>query len=384
MSGLSHIPQFDPRRIYLFLREEIDQAVSEVLDSGTYIGGEAVGHFEQQLASFVGEGKEYRAVSCANGTDALALALSLSRLKPGDEVLMPSHTYVAAAEMAVSQGLIPVWVDVEKEGYNVDPDPEHLEACMSRRTKAMVAVNIYGMPAAWPRLKDFCHNHGLLLIEDNAQGLGGSLDGKALGSWGDVSTLSFFPTKPLGCMGDGGAVLGPSSDDMQRIAMLARHGQQGKYNYIEPGRNSRLDALQAAILSVKLRYLSQMQHFVRVIARSYAEALSDIEGLLLPQCSLLPNAQPSWHLFTIRVLGGQRDALRAFLSDRRIAAGLYYPAPLHRVPCYARIASPYSSPCIETDRLSEEILSLPIFPLMREEECERVVDAVRSFFMINR
>lgn len=384
MTSARPIPQFDPKRIYLRFRSEIDDVVGNILAGGQYIGGQAVAQFEEHLADYLfPPGEACRVVSCANGTDALDLAFCAAGLQAGDEVLMPSHTYVAAVEMAVGRKLVPVWVDVQPDGYNMESDPEILFRHIGPRTKALVVVNMYGMPADWSRLQSFCREHRLLLIEDNAQGLGGSVAGKRLGSFGDLSTQSFFPTKPLGCMGDGGGIAGRNLDLMDRVASLARHGQGEKYHYLEVGRNSRLDALQAAILQFKLTCLLDCLDSTKAVAAFYAEALSGIEGLVLPQQYLREGEEASWHLYTVRVRGGRRDFLRERLLNEGIAAGLYYPQPLHRVPCYARHASEHSSRCRLTDLLHSEILSLPIFPFMEEREYARVADVVRRVFASN-
>lgn len=385
---LSRIHQFDPKRIYNSYKDEIDKAVQDVLSQGSYIGGEFVKSFEEELASYLSEDNEYTVISCANGTDALELAFRAANLKPGDEILMPSHNYVSAVEMAVNMGLVPIWVDTAPDAFTIEYRASELVRYLSSKTKALVAVNMYGMSAQWQELRNFCTQYGLILIEDNAQGLGGQLrvdnQLRKLGTFGDISTMSFFPTKPLGCMGDGGAICcrkdSPYADRLRRLHI---HGQEIKYQFVEPGRNSRLDALQAAILRVKLRHLSETLGEQARVAKSYSDALAIVDSrcLTLPTNGIdLSKSYPSWHLYTIRVKRDLRDKLRAFLSDQKIDAGVYYPVPMHQVECYSSISSSHSCVCKRSDELSEEILSLPCYAFMEEEEVARVVAAVIEFF----
>lgn len=384
----SRIPQFDPKRIYQNFKEEIDRAINNVLISGNYIAGEEVEQFEKNLASYISPEDDHIVISCANGTDALELAFRAAGLKAGDEVMMPSHNFVSGVEMAATLGLIPVWIDCKHQGFTIESSAEELLKHLTPKTKALVAVNMYGIPADWKQLKEFCTKHKLILIEDNAQGLGGKyIDcGKEhmLGVQGDISTMSFFPTKPLGCMGDGGAVSchkdSPYAIPLRR---LAKHGQLEKYHFVEYGRNSRLDAIQAAILNVKLPHLEETVQMQRNIAKSYTDAFAIIDNkhITLPVKNLdTDKYRPAWHLYTILVKNGQRDKLRAFLKERAIDAGLYYPTPMHKVECYSNISSGSSSACIRTNEISKEILSLPIFPFMTEEEVARVVAGVMEFF----
>lgn len=369
------IPMAEPARQYQWLREEIDSAVGRVLTSGEYIGGEAVEAFERELASFLLL-QEGGVISCANGTDALELAYLAVGLEPGDEVIIPTHNYVAAAESALRLSLVPVWADAgEQTGeqrYNIDP--ERLSALLSPRVRAVVAVNLYGLPIDATALRAFCREHQLILIEDNAQGLGGfaHIDGRLvpMGTLGDISTTSFFPTKPLGAMGDGGAIMTSNAEWAERARCLARHGQAQKYDYRMVGRNSRLDALQAEILRIKLRHLPRFVAMQQSIAQRYTQALSGFAKLSLP---ISGKHQPTYHQYTILTDGTiNRERLRQGLIQSGIASGLYYPKPLHRYEVYAK-RSVQRDTLLRSEEISRQMLSLPIFAFMREEEAESVI-----------
>ncbi|MDO4692634.1 MAG: DegT/DnrJ/EryC1/StrS family aminotransferase [Porphyromonadaceae bacterium] len=375
------IPMADPARQYQFLREELDAAVQHVLGSGQYIGGASVSAFERELAEYLGLSAE-SVISCANGTDALELAYEAIGLEAGDEVIIPVHNYVAAAEAAVRLDLIPVWADATGEGgvqcYNIDPNA--LEGLISPKTKALVAVNLYGLPIDAVRLRAFCDEHHLVLIEDNAQGLGGfanvSEQSVSMGLLGDISTTSFFPTKPLGCAGDGGAIVTTNLIWAERVRCLARHGQAEKYDYRMVGRNSRLDAIQAEILRVKLKHLPEFVQVQQRTAQTYTEALRDNARLTLPMCE--SGASPTYHQYTLLLDEGlDRERIRLGLIDRGIASGLYYPKPLHCYEVYAERSLVRSS-LSRSEDLSRRMLSLPIFPLMTEQEISYVIDNLKD------
>lgn len=371
----------DPARQYQLLREELDTAVQHVLGSGQYIGGASVSAFERELAEYLGLG-EQAVISCANGTDALELAYEAIGLEAGDEVIIPTHNYVAAAEVAVRLGLIPVWADATGEGggqcYNIDPDA--LEGLISPKTKALVAVNLYGMPIDAVRLRAFCHEHHLVLIEDNAQGLGGFADvsGQSvpMGLLGDISTTSFFPTKPLGCAGDGGAIVTTNLLWTERARCLARHGQAEKYDYRMVGRNSRLDAIQAEILRIKLKHLPEFVQMQQQTAKIYTEALRGDARLTLPMCE--SGASSTYHQYTLLLDEGlDRERIRLGLIERGVASGLYYPKPLHWYEVYSKRSLVRSS-LSRSEDLSCRMLSLPIFPLMTEEEISYIIDNLKD------
>lgn len=376
------IPMAAPARQYQFLREELDTAVLSSLASGNYIGGEAVQILERELANFLGL-EEWGVVSCANGTDALEIAYEAVGLEAGDEVLVPTHNYVAAAEAARRLGLIPVWADcggihAGAQCFNIDLDS--LEVLITPRTRALIAVNLYGMPVEATALKAFCRAHNLVFIEDNAQGLGGyaqSVDEIVpMGRLGDISTTSFFPTKPLGCAGDGGAIFTDNPHWAARARCIARHGQSDtKYDYQMVGRNSRLDALQAEILRIKLAYLP---HFVRLnqeIAQRYTEGLANLSSLNLPTSY---QHSPTFHQYTLILDDSvDRELIRQALIAHGIASGLYYPQPLHQYTVYAA-RSIIRGSLEHSEYISRHMLSLPIFPLMTDTEVDYVLQTLHA------
>lgn len=368
----------DPARQYQLLRDEINTILANLLASGQYIGGEQVAHFEQELAIYLGL-PSGGVVSCANGTDALELAYRVVGLEAGDEVIMPSFNYVASAESAVRLGLVPIWADVMGCGeqmYNIEVRPSELETLLSERTRALVGVNLYGHPIEAQMLRTFAHEHGLILIEDNAQGLGGKTHNDvSLGALGDIATTSFFPTKPLGCMGDGGALMTANAEWAARARSLANHGQSCKYNYHYVGMNSRLDALQAAVLRVKLRYLDEFVSSTRRIAEYYMNELEDLPELELPSRTLLTTS--TFHQFTCLLSKGiDRDRVMTTFRDHGIQLQLYYPAPIHSTLLYATLGVQRSD-LEQTEYLSKRMLSLPIFPLMTLEEAREVLDVFK-------
>lgn len=371
----------DPSRQYLLLRDEINTALDRLLSSGQYIGGGQVALFEQELAHCLGI-PDRGVVSCGNGTDALELAYRVAELKAGDEVIMPSFNYVASAEAALRLGLVPVWADVNEHGtqmYNIDTRAEALEPLLSERTRAIVGVNLYGHAVDAPALRAFADAHGLVFIEDNAQGLGGqTAQGVSLGTLGDIATVSFFPTKPLGCMGDGGALITRHRHWAERVRALANHGQYHKYSYQYVGMNSRLDALQASILRIKLQYLDSFVASTRQIARYYIDQLSRLEGFLMPHVCLLTTS--TFHQFTCLLPEHiDRDRLIKYFLEHDIQLQLYYPEPLHLTNLYASLGVQRVA-LKSTEHLSRRMLSLPIYPLMTTDEAERVVEVLRCAF----
>ncbi len=417
-----HIPMADPKRQYQALKKELDTTVSAVLSSGQYIGGSTLIGFEKHLAEYLGL-TEDNIASCGNGTDALRIAYEAIGLEAGDEVLMPSFNYVASAEAALQLGLVPLWADINglengkqtSQTFNISCDSDYLKSLLSPKTKALVAVNLYGNPIEASKLKAFCYEHNLILIEDNAQGLGsqlvppppsklgtpsnrrspigkGGMEGKAKYSTtrtdeippsegvslkatgevldqgsllGDITTTSFFPTKPLACFGDGGAIFSPNKDWINKARSIARHGQGEKYDYQRRGMNSRLDTLQAAILEVKLKYLDEFVGQTRAIAQRYMEALQNSK-LILPDASLLNTS--TFHQFTLLLDESlDREAVRHELIKRGIASALYYPEPLHLNKFYKGQGIQRGS-LSHSEDLSRQMLSLPIYPYLTEEE----------------
>lgn len=377
------IPLVNLKRHFAALQNELQEAAYRVLASGRYIGGEEVEAFESELAQFLRLSPE-AVISCGNGTDALLIAYLTAGLRPGDEVIMPTHNYVAAAEAALLIGLKPVWADLTEVtdrhvSFAMCTDPHYLLTLCSPRTKALVAVNLYGMPAITPQLKDFCQKRGLCLIEDNAQGMGGcsvTTDGKVVptGTLGDIVTTSFFPTKPLGGMGDGGAVIVPNNRQWQeRAKQIARHGQAGRYDYRLIGMNSRLDALQAALLRVQLAHLPERLERVYQIARRYDEAWSENEFLKLEQpYGREQGATSAYYLYTLWMSPHRRDAVMQYLSQSGIESRIYYPQLLHQIPIY-RDATQNTLQYPHAQLAHDGMLSIPIDPYQTPEETSFVI-----------
>ncbi len=387
----------DPKRQYQALKTELDTAVSNVLSSGQYILGQEVANFEESLASYLGLQAE-NVMTCGNGTDALRITYEAIGLEAGDEVIMPSFNYVASAESALQLGLVPVWTDINglengkqsPQTFNISCDSDYLKSLLSPKTKALVGVNLYGNPLEANKLKAFCYEHNLILIEDNAQGLGRINNspiptGENTCCWlrhkedytnasssllGDITTTSFFPTKPLGCFGDGGAVFSSNKEWIAKARSIARHGQGKKYDYQRRGINSRLDTIQAGILEVKLKHLDDFVKQTRAIAERYMEALQNSK-LILPSTSLLDTS--TFHQFTLLLDESlDREAVRHELIKRGIASALYYPEPLHLNKFYKEQGIQRGS-LDNSKKLSRQMLSLPIYPYLGEEEQDYII-----------
>lgn len=352
---------------YRELQTEIDTAVARVLSSGYYIGGPEVEEFEADYASYCGA---THAVGVANGLDALHLALRAMDIGPGDEVIVPSNTYIATW-LAVSQcGATPVPVEPVEATYNLDPSL--IEAAITPRTKVILPVHLYGQPVDLDPIIAIARKYGLRILEDGAQAHGARYKGKRIGAHGDAVTWSFYPGKNLGAMGDGGAVTTDDAEIADRIRVLRNYGSRVKYVNEIQGYNSRLDPLQAAVLRVKLQYLDNWNTRRSIVANQYLEGLSDT-GLTLPH---VPEwADPAWHLFVVR--HQQRGALQQRLNEAGIGTLIHYPIPPHKQGAYADAnfaedAFPLAS-C-----MADEVLSLPIGPQLSEEHATAVIAAVRQ------
>lgn len=377
---MSSIPPFDATRQYKLIAEEVNAAVLEILASGSYIGGAAVKNFEQQFAAYTGTSE---CVSCNSGTDALYLAMRSLQIGPGDEVITTPFTFVAAAEMISAVGATPVFVDVDAQTFNLNLD--QLEAAITDRTKAIIPVHLFGQPVDMTRLMAIAAAHGLWVIEDCAQAAGASWGGHKVGSIGHIGCFSFYPTKNLGACGDGGAITTNDSAIASKLRMLKLYGQQQRqYVYEDLGINSRLDAVQAAILLIKLRYLDRWNQQRQAIAERYHQLLTPLPGLALPQA--IAGGESVWNQYTIRVLptvpsaplqSHHRDDLRQQLQQQGISSMVYYPLPLHLQPVYANLGyQPGQLPVAE--QLCHEVLSLPMFPELLPDQQEQVVYAIKE------
>jgi dTDP-4-amino-4,6-dideoxygalactose transaminase len=374
------IQMVDLKAQYERIGPQVDEAVLNCIRSTAYINGPEVKNFQTALKSYLGV---KHVIPCANGTDALQIAMMAVGLKPGDEVIVPAFTYVATAEVIALLGLTPVMVDVDAGTFNVTA--EIVEAAITERTKAIVPVHLFGQSCDMDPIMQAAEKHGLFVIEDNAQAIGADYkrrDGtrKKAGTIGHIGCTSFFPSKNLGCYGDGGAMFTNDDTLADKLRKVANHGQSEKYYHDVIGVNSRLDSIQAAILGVKLRHLDEYCDARRKAASVYDAAFSGIDGLLTPQHE--PNSTHVFHQYTLRVRGGKRAALQIHLQSYGIPSMIYYPVPLYRQKAYAKYAAPdFVLPV--TEELCDSVLSLPIHTEMNDELLDFITGKVRSFFSAN-
>lgn len=362
---------------YRKIEKEINETLREVLASGQYIQGNAVRQFAEELAAYTGA---KQVIPCANGTDALQIALMSLGLEEGDEVIVPAFTYVATAEAIALLKLCPVLVDVDPLTFNLDP--ARVEEALSPRTRAMVPVHLFGQSCDMEPLLSLARKHHLKVIEDNAQSIGAVYtfsDGtqKQTGTMGDIGTLSFFPTKNLGCYGDGGALLTDDEAVANRLRMIASHGQSKKYYHEIIGCNSRLDTLQAAILRIKLSYLDQYANHRRQAAQWYEEGLSDLSDRVLTPRRQATSTQV-YHQYTLQVLNGQRDGLQAFLRDKGIPTMIYYPQPLHQQPAFRNILR-VAGKLDHSIALCKSVLSLPMHTELTKDQVDYITEQIRQY-----
>lgn len=364
-----NIPFLPLKRTYEEIRRELDSAYQSVMASGWYILGPETDAFEREFASYCGA---RHCVGVANGLDALTLILRAYGIGEGDEVLVPSNTYIASWLAVSAVGARPVPVEPIAATANIDP--ERVDAAITPRTRAVMAVHLYGQPADMGQLTALCSRRGLRLIEDAAQAHGARWNGVRTGALGDAAAFSFYPTKNLGCHGDGGAVTTNDPALADRVRLLRNYGSRRKYYNETRGVNSRLDELQAAFLRVKLRHLDAWNAERAKLARLYVEQLADVPGLRLPVVA--PGAVPCWHLFTVRT--GGRDDLAAHLHERGIETLIHYPVPPHRSEAYKEGGWRADEFPVAL-RIADEVLSLPMGPHLPASDAATVAHAVREF-----
>jgi dTDP-4-amino-4,6-dideoxygalactose transaminase len=372
-SAFEAVPQLDLAAQYANIGAEIRAALERVMASQQFVLGREGAALEQEIAKLCGVA---HGVGLASGTDALILALRACGVQAGDEVLLPPFTFVATGSAVSALGAKPVFVDIRPDTYNINPF--EFERRVTPRTRAIVVVHLYGLAADMDPILAFAKSRKLPVIEDNAQAIGASYKGRRTGSLGDLACLSFYPTKNLGAYGDAGMVVTNSAELAVRIRTLRNHGQSAKYLSSEPGWNSRLDEIQAAILRVKLRHLSNWQRARQSHAAEYNRLFSQIPGILLP---LAPEGfEHVYHQYTIRV--EQRDALQKFLSERKIGSAVYYPYPLHLQPLYSALGHKAGA-FPHAERAALEVLSLPMYPELRNEQIARVAENIGDFIKGN-
>jgi dTDP-4-amino-4,6-dideoxygalactose transaminase len=371
------IQMVDLKRQYLKIKAEIDEAVLSCIASTQYIQGPQVKQFQAALEDYLGAG---HVIPCANGTDALQVALMALGLRPGDEVIVPSFTYVATAEVIALLHLKPVMVDVDPDTFNLTA--ASVEAAISPKTKAVVPVHLFGQSCDMEPILQVAEKHGIYVVEDNAQAIGADYtfrngNVRKAGTMGHIGCTSFFPSKNLGCYGDGGAMMTNDDQLAGRMRMIANHGQRKKYYHDVVGVNSRLDSLQAAILNVKLAHLDEYSSARQAVAAYYDQAFVGIEGLQTP--ARQHNSTHVFHQYTLLVKDGKREELQRHLEERGIPSMIYYPVPLYEqeafLPC---VPANFRLPVTET--LCESVLSLPIHTEMDENLLEYISSSVKSFF----
>jgi len=354
----------DLQAAYLEQQEELDRATLEVLRSGWYVLGPQVRAFEEEFAAWLGLPD---AAGVASGTDALLLALLACGIGPGDQVITTSHTAVATVAAVELTGARPVLADIRPDTFTLDPDA--VEAAITPATRAIIAVHLYGQMADLDALAALARRHGLLLVEDCAQAHGAASRGRRAGTVGDIAAFSFYPTKNLGAAGDGGLVASGRPELIERVRSLRQYGWRQRYISAEPGLNSRLDELQAALLRVKLRRLEAWNRQRQTLAAAY-DALLAGSGVTTP--AVAPDNQHVYHLYVVR--SQQRDALQAHLARCGVATAIHYPVPVHQQPAYRHLAPPGGLPA--TERAAAEILSLPIYPQMPVGHVEYVARCI--------
>ncbi|MEM0961157.1 MAG: DegT/DnrJ/EryC1/StrS family aminotransferase [Bacteroidota bacterium] len=353
------------------IRSELDVAIAAVIDRGAFVRGPFVADFEAALSAYVaslGAPGDVFALGVGNGTDALQIALMALGVGPGDEVVCPSFTFVATAEAAALIGATPVFVDIEPDTFNLDP--EKLHAALSTRTKAVVPVHLFGQCADTTAIRAVCDPLGIPVVEDMAQAIGGTWEGTPAGALGAFACLSFYPSKNLGAFGDGGAILTTDPGLAERARQIANHGAAKKYHHTAVGVNSRLDAIQASILSVHLRHLPTWTLARRAAAAAYDSHFADLEDVLRPVRRL--EAHHVFHQYTIRVDAEIRDPLRDALKAQGVPTMVYYPEPIHRMPPYR------SGPLAVTEQACREVLSLPMHPFLTLDQIAFVAEQVRA------
>jgi dTDP-4-amino-4,6-dideoxygalactose transaminase len=363
------VPQLDLAAQYAAIGAEIRTAVERVLASQQFVLGREGAAFEQEIAHLCGVA---HGIGVASGTDALILALRACGVQAGDEVLIPPFTFVATGSAVSALGAKPIFVDIRPDTYNLDPS--NLARRLTAGTRAVIAVHLYGLACDMDPILKFARTHNLRVIEDNAQSIGATYRSKPTGSLGDAACLSFYPTKNLGAYGDAGMVVTNSDEMAARLKTLRNHGQAAKYVSSEPGWNSRLDEIQAAILRVKLRHLGDWQRARQAHAAAYTKLLLGIPGVAPP---LVPEGyEHVFHQYTIRV--ERREALVQLLNERKIGSSVYYPVPLHLQPLYASLGHK-AGDFPHAEHAAQEVLSLPMFPELRSEQVTRVAEAVSEF-----
>jgi dTDP-4-amino-4,6-dideoxygalactose transaminase len=370
------ISMVDLKSQYTRLKSDIDKAIAEVIDQSNFIKGSALKNFEQELAQYL---NVKHVIGVGNGTDALQIALMSLDLSPGDEVIVPAFTYIASAEVIGLLGLKPIMVDVDLSNFNILT--QNLDKVITSRTKAIIPVHLYGQSAPMDDVIDFAMKHNIFIIEDNAQSLGSTYQSRSnksskTGTIGHIGCTSFFPSKNLGCFGDGGAIFTNNDELAEKIKMIANHGQSQKYVHDRIGINSRLDSIQAAILSVKLNQLDDFNKRRQSVAKIYDDEFSSVEEIITPHRE--EYTEHVFHQYTIKVEESKRYQLKSYLSDFNIPSMIYYPIPLYRQKVFSSYYD--GQDLINTELLCKQVLSLPMHTEMDNEIQFFIINKVKDFF----
>jgi dTDP-4-amino-4,6-dideoxygalactose transaminase len=362
------VPFADLYAQYLSIQKEIDQAIETTIRNSSYIGGQAVREFEEAFAAYLGID---HVIACANGTDSIEILLQAFGVGKGDEVIVPAISWISTSEAVSTVGATPVFVDIEKDYFTMDP--ARLEKAITPRTKAVIPVHLYGQPADMPAIMKIAAGHQLLVIEDCAQAHGARIAGRTVGGFGHAASFSFYPGKNLGAYGDAGCMATNDPAIAEKARMISQHGQKGKHNHLMEGRNSRLDGLQAAILLAKLPHLDKWTEARIAVSRKY-DSLLRHAGLAIPPTRA--DARHVFHLYVIRTEG--RDKLQKALTEAGVETAIHYPTALPFLPCYQHLNfQPADFPV--ADRYQKSILSLPIFPELQDDSIAYVCDQVIEY-----
>ena len=375
---MDNIQMVDLKSQYKKIKSAVDKAIVDVIESTQFINGPEVKSFQSELESYLGT---KHVIPCANGTDALQISLMALDLKPGDEVITPSFTFIATTEVIALLGLKPVFIDVNKDTFCMDAS--QLENAITDKTKAIVPVHLYGQAADMGEIMRIADKHNLPVIEDNAQAIGSdyhtSSGDKKTGTIGQIGCTSFFPSKNLGCYGDGGAIFTNSDELAAKMRMIVNHGQSKRYYHDVVGCNSRLDSIQAAVLRIKLKELDGYINARRKVADYYDNFFAQFEGIKTPVRS--DKSRHVFHQYTLTLEGIDRDALNAFLAEKNIPSMIYYPVPAHKQEMFSSFNSAETELPV-TDWLGERVLSLPIHTEMSEEQLAFICNGVAEFMKI--
>lgn len=367
-----NVPLLDVNAQNHAIAGELREAFDRVLESGRFIMGEEVEKFEASMADYLGA---KHAIGVSSGTDAILLALMALGIGPGDEVICPSFTFFATAGCIARTGATPIFCDCHADNFNIDFDSA--EQCITDRTKAIIPVHLFGQSVDMTTCASFAEKHGLAVIEDTAQSLGAKYGEQSCGAMGDFGTYSFFPSKNLGGLGDGGLVVTQDDQLADTAVKMRNHGMHPRYHHQMVGGNFRLDALQAALLNVKFGHYADYTRQRQENAAYYKEHLSDVDGIILP----ITDAGNThiWNQFTLRVNDGKRDALKQSLSEKGIGCEVYYPVPMHQQECFAHLVADARTSFSVTDQLATEVMSIPVYPELNRQQQDTVIAAIKTF-----